>query len=457
MIKLVVFDFDGVFTNGINFFDNKNNILKSYNIKDGKGLSLLKNKNIKIGLISNFNTDKQILYNNKSWNNLLEHLRFDKVFIGEGNKLNILNKWLDEYNLDYSQVAFIGDDLNDLSIIEKVKLSACPNDAIDTIKEKVNYICKKKGGEGCVREFIDLILNYKQDIIQEIRKELNYQLDNLNLNHINNLVNLIKNTDNNIYFMGIGKSGNIAKHCSDLLKSISINCYYLNSINLLHGDIGTLNQNLIVMFSKSGNTHEIIELIPFLKQRKCYVVGICCDDNSLFEKDCDLVIKTPFTKEIDGAINKIPTNSIMSHLLFTNILVSKLKENINIEEYSLNHPSGNIGKNLLKIKDCLILDFPKIILDKNVLLHKVFLNMTKYKIGCCFFVNYDNKLLGILTDGDIRRLLLTDENKKFINKNDINKNYFFETNIDKYVFEYKKYNYLPIIKNDKLIGIIYNT
>ena len=450
MIKLIIFDFDGVFTNNNVYFKN-NNIYKYYNIKDGKGLSLLKDNNIKTGLISNFKTKKKLLFNDLE--NLTQHLNFDKVFIGEGNKLDILNQWLEEYNFIIDDVAFIGDDLNDISIIEKVKFSACPNDAIDKVKEKVNYICKKKGGEGCVREFIDFILNPKTNLIQEIKKELNFQLDNFDLYQIDKLVNLIKDCKNNIYFIGIGKSGNIAKHCCDLLKSVSINCHYIDSVNLLHGDIGVVNQNLILMFSKSGNTNEIIELIPYFKSRKCYLVGICCDNNSIFENECDLLIKTPFIKEIDGEINKIPTNSIMSHLLFSNVLVSTLKNNINIDEYKNNHPAGNIGKNLKKIKDYLVYNYPKIILENEIKLHEVLLEMTKYKMGCCFFVNKDENLLGLLTDGDIRRLLIENENLKFININNINTNYYYEEDEDKYLFDCKKYNYIPILKNNKIIYI----
>jgi len=299
------------------------------------------------------------------------------------------------------------------------------------------------------------------DILNEIRQEVNYQLDNFNVDEINKLVNIINETKNNIYFIGIGKSGNIAKHCCDLLKSVSIKCFYLDPNNLLHGDIGVINNNLIIMFSKSGNTKELLKLIPYFKNRKCFLVGICCDNNSLFEKNCDLLIRTPFIKELDGEINNIPTNSIMSHLLFSNILVSKIKENIKIDNYKENHLAGNIGKNLRKIKDCLVYNYPKIILDKDkqelILLHDVFLEMTKYKIGCCFFVNKDDNLLGLLTDGDLRRLLIEDENKKYIKIIDINTNYYYETNLNKYVKNCKK-TYIPIInnQNNKILGIIYD-
>ncbi len=456
MFKLIIFDFDGVFTNGKVFFDNSNNILKYYNIKDGKALSLLRDQNIKIGLISNFNSNFQLIVNNEPFKNLIQHLKFDKVYIGSDVKINVLNSWLDELEIFYNDVAYIGDDLNDIEIMNLVGFSACPNDAINECKDVVNYVCEKKGGEGCVREFVDLILSPKNNLVQEIRKEANYQLNNFDLNQINNLVKIITESKNNIYLMGVGKSGNIAKHFSDLLKSISLNTFYLETTNLLHGDIGCINSNLVIMFSKSGNTRELIELIPFLKSRMCYIVGICCDKNSQFEKLCDLIIKTPFTKEINGIINNIPTNSFMSHLLFCNILVGLLKDYLSLDQYKNNHPAGSIGNKLKKIKDCLIYEYPKILLKDSIKLHDILLTMTKYKIGCCFFVNEHNDLIGILTDGDVRRLLLNNEDLKIITINNINTNYYYEDDENKFIHECKKIMYLPLIKNKKLIGILYN-
>lgn len=512
MIKFVIFDFDGVFTDSKVYFDNSKNILKYYNVKDGKAINLLKKNNIKTGLISSFNstllrgmpqrqalcrvsegagiqslrdlrhsasgrgesrntllrgrgtsrhTNNNLLLNEKSIiENINEHLKFDYFYIGCNNKLNTLNNWLEEEQLTYDNIAYIGDDLVDIPILKKVNFSSCPNDAVNECKNVVDYICEKKGGYGCVREFVDKILKDKMEpnLIQEIKNEINYQMDSFNLNDVEKLVNLIEKCKGTIYMTGVGKSSNIAKHCSDLLKSISVCIYYFNPMNLLHGDIGTINsEDLIVMFSKSGNTIELIQIIPFLKERKCYIVGVCCNKNSKFKENCDLVIETPFKNEISGEINKIPTNSYLSHLLFSNMLVSLLKQNITLDEYKENHPSGNIGKNLKKIKDCLIYDYPKIVLENNILLCDILLQMTNYKIGCCFFINENNKLLGILTDGDIRRLILRDDNIKYITINDVNKNYYYETNINKYIYEYnKKYNYIPILQNKKILGIIVN-
>jgi arabinose-5-phosphate isomerase len=150
----------------------------------------------------------------------------------------------------------------------------------------------------------------------------------------------------------------------------------------------------------------------------------------------------------------IPTNSSLSFMLFSNILITLLKQNVTLEKYSKNHPKGSIGNGFKTVHDILITNFPKIILLDNVNIHKVFLEMTSHKIGCCFFVNENDNLLGILTDGDIRRLLLENENIKQITLENINKKYYSINNLNMYINSLERYTYIPVIIENKLKGII---
>jgi YrbI family 3-deoxy-D-manno-octulosonate 8-phosphate phosphatase len=152
MIKFIVFDFDGVFTDGKFYFDNNDNVKKCYNGKDAYSLKIIKNYNIKCGIITN---DKIISI--KHAPHIFE--RLDKVSLGSDNpKLEILDTWLDEYGFTYQDVAYIGDDLPDIPVLKKVGFSACPNDSVEEVKVVSQYICKNKGGDGAVREFVDLII-----------------------------------------------------------------------------------------------------------------------------------------------------------------------------------------------------------------------------------------------------------------------------------------------------------
>lgn len=147
-IKFLVLDVDGVLTDGGMYYSNSGDEFKKFNTKDGMGIKLATKQGIKIGFLSNGKND--VLINNRA-----ALLGVEFVYVGFENKMNILNEWKDQLKLDYSQIAYIGDDINDAEVISHVGLSACPIDAIKSIKEKVNIILTSKGGEGCVREFID--------------------------------------------------------------------------------------------------------------------------------------------------------------------------------------------------------------------------------------------------------------------------------------------------------------
>jgi len=464
-IKLVCFDFDGVFTNG-NITYQDNIINKKYNIKDGMSLNILKNNNIKSCLLTGY---KKIDYfiNNIHIKNIADHLKFDYINLGCSNKLNILDEILKNFNLSYSEVAYIGDDINDVEIIEKVGFSSCPSDAVLECKNIVNYICVNKGGECCVREFVDKIIELKQNKYQEIllniKNEANYQLNNLDINDIEDFANLIIDKNNlkkSIYCTGVGKSENIALHFSNLLKSISLKGFYLNCLNSIHGDIGSIEQDdIVIIFSKSGNTSELINILPSLKLHKPNIITISCNKDGILNRTSDKSIVLPFTNELEGNINTIPTNSYMSTLFYINILTMILVDKIklNYELYKLNHPGGNIGSNLMCIKDVMINNFPCLFLDIKIKLKNILLEMTKYSIGCCFFIDKDNELIGLLSDGDIRRLLCINNDMIVITENEINKKFYYETDLNKIINNIdniNKYKFIPIVNNKKIIGII---
>ena len=456
-IKFVVFDYDGVFSDGTCRFDAEGNIHKYYDVKDGMALGMLKKRNIKIGLISSYKTEKPILIQEQlAEAHLIDHLGFDYVFIGKADKKTILEKWLQDLKLKFINVAYIGDDINDVVLQKEVGYSACPNNAVQECKNVVDYICVNKGGNGAIREFVETIINLPisrfEGLCLEVKEEMMYQIHNQNEEDALNLVQLLKECAGNIYTMGVGKSGNMAKHFADLLKSISVPCYYLETTNALHGDIGPLESyDYVILFSKSGNTPELLQVLPFLKKRTEHVYGICCDKGSYFERECKHVFVTPFQNEISGEINKIPTNSYMSHLLFVNLIVSLMKTEISLDAYKKNHPAGSIGNALLKVKDVLLTDFPKVMWRENtetIPIVSILLEMTHFNIGCCVFLNENETLLGILVDGDIRRLLLKKQDLQKITKDDIKKNCFSVNDENILVSTLNKhYKFVPLLND----------
>ena len=144
----------------------------------------------------------------------------------------------------------------------------------------------------------------------------------------------------------------------------------------------------------------------------------------------------------------------MSFLIFTNIVVSILKGNIDIHKYKSNHPAGNIGNNLIEIKDKIISDYPKVYKKNLFVITDLFIEMTKYKIGCIFVLNEDNRLYGVISDGDIRRFLINHINYNIYPLNNVNTSFYFETNQNKYINECQR-NIFPVLDNDKnILGIV---
>ncbi|MGB0933760.1 MAG: KdsC family phosphatase [Lishizhenia sp.] len=147
-IKLLILDVDGVMTDGGMYFTEAGDQFKKYNTKDGMAIIHLTKKDFQVGIISSgFKTEMV-----KARADLLGIQHF---YVGRGKKIDVLNNWCEELNISLSEVAMIGDDINDLEVMQAIGVSACPNDAVEKIKNTARIILNKKGGEGCVREFID--------------------------------------------------------------------------------------------------------------------------------------------------------------------------------------------------------------------------------------------------------------------------------------------------------------
>lgn len=150
-IKLLVLDCDGVLTDaGMNLTEYGDEI-KRFNAKDGMAIKRSQKKGIQTAIISNGSNKKAISHRAKM-------LGIEKVYVGKDNKMDILNAWLEDLNLNLSEVAYVGDDLNDIPVMQKVAFSACPSDAATDVKKVANVNLSQKGGYGCVREFIEKYL-----------------------------------------------------------------------------------------------------------------------------------------------------------------------------------------------------------------------------------------------------------------------------------------------------------
>ncbi|GAB4335122.1 MAG: HAD hydrolase family protein [Calditrichia bacterium] len=152
-IKLFITDIDGVLTDGGMYISENDDEIKKFNTRDGKGIELLIENGIKVAFITSENRKLNIKRAKK--------LRVNYLYQGVDNKVDVIEKIKKQLKVKDDEIAYIGDDLNDLEVLKKVGFSACPSDANDKVKSIVKYVCKQKGGKGCVREVCDLIIEDK--------------------------------------------------------------------------------------------------------------------------------------------------------------------------------------------------------------------------------------------------------------------------------------------------------
>lgn len=147
-IKLLVLDVDGTLTDGGVYISEKGEQSKKFNVKDGMGIVMLKKSGTEVGIISHSSVSEMI-------SNRANTLKLKYVYVGQQPKLEVLQLWIQELDITLEEVAYMGDDVNDLDIINVCGLTACPSDAMAIVKEKVDHVMSMRGGEGAVREFID--------------------------------------------------------------------------------------------------------------------------------------------------------------------------------------------------------------------------------------------------------------------------------------------------------------
>ena len=150
-IKLVLTDVDGVLTDGGMYYTTQGDIMKKFHTRDGMGVTLLRKYNIPTILITKDKT-KMV----KQW---AAKMKVEKLYDGIIKKNMILDKVCNAFNLKSDEIAYIGDDVNDVPLLKAVCLAVTPNDGTKEAKSVSHYICNLKGGEGAFREFADLIIS----------------------------------------------------------------------------------------------------------------------------------------------------------------------------------------------------------------------------------------------------------------------------------------------------------
>lgn len=211
-----------------------------------------------------------------------------------------------------------------------------------------------------------------------------------------------------IVLCGMGKSGHIARKISATMASLGAPSFFLHPAEALHGDLGMVSkEDIVFLISHSGETDEILHLLPSLKIIGCKLIGITGKENSTLARECNLIQIIKVEREA-CSLNLAPTSSTTASLVYGDALavVASVDSGFGESDFGLYHPAGTLGKRvLIKVKDIMAkgADIPSV--RSGVKITDAIMEMSKKELGVIAIVDLDNKLVGILTDGDLRRAI----------------------------------------------------
>lgn len=233
-------------------------------------------------------------------------------------------------------------------------------------------------------------------------------------------VEAIHKSNSHIVVCGIGKSGLVGRKISATLASTGTPSYFLHPGEAIHGDLGIVQpESIIILISYSGETNEILALIPALKRLKVKIIAMTGDLNSNLANNSDIKLDISVDKEA-CPLNLAPTTSTLTTLVLGDALAVSLMElkNFKQEDFALTHPGGSLGRRLLlKVKDEMIRENLPFI-DSSSKMSDVIVKMTECRLGLALLGD-SKKLDGIITDGDLRRSLVNNVDLNKIKPNEI--------------------------------------
>ncbi len=218
----------------------------------------------------------------------------------------------------------------------------------------------------------------------------------------------ILNQRGKIVVVGVGKSGNIGRKIAATLTSTGSTSVVLDSVDAMHGDLGLVSEgDAVLLLSYSGETSELIDLIPALRRLKAHLIGMCGAVKSTVAKACDHLLQVTIPREA-CPFNLAPTSSTTAMLVMGDALAMAVLEarGFRKEDFASRHPAGAIGRALLlRVSDVMRSGDrnPKASTDTPI--KEALLIMGKAKSGCVSLVDQEGKLEGVFTDGDLRRYL----------------------------------------------------
>lgn len=221
-------------------------------------------------------------------------------------------------------------------------------------------------------------------------------------------VETIYKSKGRVVLTGMGKSGLIARKIVATMNSTGTAAIYLHPTDALHGDLGMVRkEDVVIIISKSGATDELSRLFPMFKRLGVKIIAMSGNKDSDLAVESDIFLNIS-VKEEACPLDLAPTSSTTATLAMGDALAVALleKRNFTVEDFAFLHPGGSLGKRLsLKIKEIMISGEGVPIVKENAELKDVIFEMTSKRLGTTSVVDAEGKLKGVITDGDLRRLL----------------------------------------------------
>ncbi len=235
-------------------------------------------------------------------------------------------------------------------------------------------------------------------------------------------IDILYNCKGRVIVTGMGKSGLIGKKIAATMSSTGTPAYFLHPAESTHGDSGVITRNdVIIAISNSGETQELMNLLPLIKRFGCEMIGMTGNLNSTLAKTSEVVLDISVEKEAD-TLGKAPTASTTATLAMGDALAVCLmeKKGFTKEDFLMFHPSGKLGKGLTyKVKDLMITGEKMPIVNENESFQDVIKTISEYKLGMAMIVDTSGHLAGVLTDGDIRRTIIKHSNTTDLSVKDV--------------------------------------
>ena len=304
------------------------------------------------------------------------------------------------------------------------------------------------------------IIKIAKQVINTENKGLKTLTNSINNNFVK-AINILKKTKGRIILTGIGKSGIIANKISSTLSSTGSPSQFIHPAEASHGDLGILSKNdSIIALTFSGKTNELNDIFFYSKENKIPLIIITSKSNSNLKQISKICIELSNIKEA-CPLNLAPTTSTTAMLALGDaiaIVLMKLKKFTKKDFYSF-HPGGELGKKLLLVKNVMHQGNKIPLAEEKILMNNVIIEMSEKRFGCVGVTSRNKKLVGVITDGDLRRHMKNNILEKTAgeimkkNPKTINKEMFVTNALE--IMEKNKITQVFIVQNNKPIGILH--